>query len=144
GLVLLGFGIEMAAGEDDLLAVWMECGAGGAAHAGADAAEVAGLQILDKDLVERVARLLLLGLEDDFRPVRRKVAFLGADEAEGHLFDVLQVNGFCLFPIRGRWIGSETQAQQQRKHLRRSPSTCILLESRGPTPIVYRKVIRSS
>src|SRR5262249_27116240 len=51
GVPVLGVRVEVAAGEDDLLAVGGEVGAGRLADAGADAAELAALQVHDEDLV---------------------------------------------------------------------------------------------
>src|SRR5262249_22969897 len=77
GVLLPGIGVEMAAGEDDLFAVRREVGTGGLADARADPAVSARVQIHDKDLVKRIPRLLLFGLEDDLFHVRREVALPG-------------------------------------------------------------------
>src|SRR5262249_36674105 len=115
GLVLLlGVGVKVTAGEDDLLAVGPEVGAGGLADAGADAAELAGVEIHDEDLVERVAGPLLLGLEDDPLAVGREVALAGANEILRHLSDVGEVGRLGLFPV-GR-VGAEGEAGEKGKH----------------------------
>src|SRR5262249_23234479 len=101
GLLLLGVGVEVAAGEDDLLAVGGEVAARGLADAGADAADAAGLQVHGEDLVERVAALLLLGLEDDGLAVGREVALAGADEILGELLDIGEVGGLGVLPVVG-------------------------------------------
>src|SRR5262249_31754604 len=87
-------GVGVAAGEDDLLAVGPEVGAGSLADAGADAAVGAAVEVHDEDLVERVAGVLLLGLEDDLLHVRREVALAGPDEILGELADVVQILRF--------------------------------------------------
>src|SRR5215210_6345820 len=51
-----------------------------------------GRQVLDEDLVERVAGVLLLGLVDDLRPVRREVPLAGPDEVGRQLLDVGQMS----------------------------------------------------
>src|SRR5262249_50527279 len=90
-VLLLRVGVEVAAGEDDLLAVGREIAARRLADAGADADRPAGLQVRREDLVERVAAVLLLGLEDDRLAVRGEVALAGADEVLRDLADVLEV-----------------------------------------------------
>src|SRR5207248_1886696 len=72
--------VEMAAGEDDLLAVGPEVGAGRAARPRADAMKDPGLQVHDEDLVERVAASLFFRLEDDLLAVGRKVALTRTDK----------------------------------------------------------------
>src|SRR5262249_34777750 len=93
-----GLGVEVAAGEDHLLAVGPEVGAGRLADAGADAGRAAALQVRREDLVERVAGPLLLGLEDDRVAVGREVALAGADEVVGQLADVRQAGRLGLLP----------------------------------------------
>ena len=62
----------------------------------------AGGQILREDLVERIAGVLFLGLEDDRLAVGREISLPGADEIGRDLSDVGQVTGFLLLPILGR------------------------------------------
>src|SRR5207245_2154746 len=79
GVMGFRFRVEVAGGEDDFLAVGAKIDAGRLADARADADGPARRQVLYEDLIERVAGALLLGLEDDLRPVRREVALAGAD-----------------------------------------------------------------
>src|SRR5437764_247948 len=65
GILRLGVGVEMTAGEDDLLAVGAEKGAGRLADAGTDARHLPTSQVHRENLVERVAAVLFLGLEND-------------------------------------------------------------------------------
>src|SRR6185503_341692 len=55
GVVAFRIGVEVAAGEDDLLAVGREEAARRLADAGADAGDAAGRQVLGEDLIERIA-----------------------------------------------------------------------------------------
>src|SRR5581483_11725435 len=79
GVMRLRLRVEVAAGEEDLLAVGPEIAAGRLADARADPADHAALQLHDEHLVERVLPLLL-GLEDDLLGVGREVPLAGADE----------------------------------------------------------------
>jgi len=88
GVMLLGVGVEVRTGEDDFLAVGPEETARRLADAGADAAGAAALQVGREYLVEWVAGVLLLGLENDGLAVGREVAFAGADVVRGDLPDV--------------------------------------------------------
>src|SRR5262249_25128865 len=94
---------EVAAGEDDLLAVGGEVAARGLADAGADAVGAAGRQVHGEDLVEGVAALLLLGLEDDGLAVGGEVAFAGADEVLDELLEVGVVGWLAV----ARWAASD-------------------------------------
>src|SRR5262249_9499184 len=80
--------IEVAAGEDDLLAVRPEIAARRLAHAGADAADSAGAQGLTENLIERISGVLFFRLEYDLLAVRRKIPLSGAREVFRHLADV--------------------------------------------------------
>src|SRR5438105_6744549 len=55
GVMLLGVGIKMAAGENDFLAVRREVTAGRPPDAGTDPAVLPGVEVHDKNLIERVA-----------------------------------------------------------------------------------------
>src|SRR5205807_7526142 len=99
GIVLARLGIEMAAGEEDLLAVGPEVAAGGLAHARADAAITAAWQVHDEDLVKGIAGTLLLGLEDDLLAVGREVPLTGPDEIKGDLTNVREVRCLLLLPL---------------------------------------------
>src|SRR5262249_687946 len=99
GVMFPGVGIEMAAGEDDFLAIRREVSTRCPPGAGTDAAASAGAQLHDKDLIKWIPRVSFLCLEDDLLAVRGKVAFAGADKIEGDLPDVLEVSGFELLPI---------------------------------------------
>src|SRR5207237_554597 len=101
GLFLLGVGVEVAAGEDNLLAVGGEVTAGRLADAGADAAVIALFRVADVNLVEGVAAVLLLGLEDDLFAVGGEIALAGADEIARHLADVGEVGRLGLSPVGG-------------------------------------------
>src|SRR5205814_1402148 len=104
-LVLLDVGVVVAGGEDDLLAVGAEERAGGTADAGADPPVLPSVEVLDEDLVERVAGALLLGLVDDPPAVGGEVPLAGAGEVEGDLADVLEVCRLGGLPVLGRRLG---------------------------------------
>src|SRR5262245_38429530 len=123
----------MAGGENDFLAVRVEVRTGGAALSGADADGFAGGQVLREDLVERVAAILLLGLEDDRPAVRRKVALPGPDKIERDLPYVRGGFGLLRRPVGGGLRRGEGQGEKQRGHCGRlraggsvsvSPAAC--------------------
>ena len=89
---------------DDLLAVRPEVRAGRFADARADPAVLARLQVQDEDLVEGVAGVLFLGLEDDLPLVGRKIALAGPDEISSQLPGIFQMDRFFLLPIRRRSV----------------------------------------
>src|SRR5262249_10177566 len=114
GVFVLRVGIEVTAGEDDLLAVRPEVAARRLADTGADTAKLARVQVQDEYLIKRIARVLFFRLEDDLLAVRREVAFAGAREILGDLMNVLQVRCFGALPVS--WIGGQDEAGEQSMH----------------------------
>src|SRR6266545_1586708 len=109
--------VEVAAGEDDLLAVGVEKGARGLADTRADAAILARLKVHDEDLIERIAAVLLLSLENDLLGIGREVALAGANKVEGELSNVLEVCAFLSLPV-GAWrAATEDEGDEQGPHI---------------------------
>ena len=116
-LVFLGVRVAVAGGEDHALAIGAEVGASGAAHTGADAEGSPVGQVLDEDLVEGVAGVLLLGLEDGPLAVGREVPFAGANEVARHLRNVLKVCRLGHLPIVGGFgTDSQREGKQESVH----------------------------
>src|SRR5207302_11214412 len=112
-------GIEVAAGEDDLLAVGPEVTARRPASARTDSSITAGIKVHDKDLIERIACAFFFRLEDNLLHVRRKVTLPGTHKIVAHLADVPQVNAFELLPAAPGHARDKACENEKHQH---SPS----------------------
>ena len=83
-LFFLRLGIALGGGVDDFFTVGMNPGAGCFSVARRDSFHVAGFQIHEVDLVERII-LLAFALENHFGSVRGEITFPGAFSLEGEL-----------------------------------------------------------
>src|SRR5262249_4794733 len=91
-----------------------EVRAGRLADARAEAARPLRFQIHDVDLIERIARVLFLGLKDDLPAVGREVALASTDKIERQLFDIFKGARFLLLP--GGSVGRDQKGGEKGQH----------------------------
>src|SRR5262249_39544842 len=99
GVLLLGVGVEMAAGKDDFLAIRGEITARGLAHTRADTANASAGQVHRENLIKGVTAVLFLRLENDRLSVWREVTLAGPSEIVGDLADTVKVLGLSFGPV---------------------------------------------
>src|SRR5579875_731550 len=134
GILFLRLWIEMAAGEEDFLAIGRKIRARGLADAGADTAHMLALQIHNENLIKGIAAIFFLGLEDNAVAVGREIALAGADEIRSDLANIFQMDGLGFLPI-DRLSGQQGQEQPNAHVYAPSRSGYLIVTEKSPTII---------